>query len=79
MLYRDPEQTPKYMGTGIGTSLLSNRLSWFFDFHGPSVSIDTACSGSLTALSFACETLRKKESNLVCLAHFLRLKRTRVS
>lgn len=68
MLYRDPEQTPKYMGTGIGTSLLSNRLSWFFDFHGPSLSIDTACSGSLTAMNLACDSLQRHESNMVGLS-----------
>ncbi|KAK4506626.1 hypothetical protein PRZ48_000358 [Zasmidium cellare] len=64
MLYRDLEQTPKYMGTGVGTSLLSNRLSWFFDFRGPSISMDTACSGSLTALHVACQALKGGEIDM---------------
>ena len=65
MLYRDPELAPKYMGTGIGTSLLANRVSWFFDLLGPSVTIDTACSGSLTAVHLACQSLRNHECSMV--------------
>ena len=65
MLYRDSELTPKYMGTGIGTSLLANRVSWFFDFLGPSITLDTACSGSLTAVHLACQSLRNRECSMV--------------
>ena len=71
MLYRDPELPPKYMGTGIGTSLLANRVSWFFGFLGPSVTLDTACSGSLTAAHLACQSLRNRECSMVG-APFLR-------
>ena len=66
MLHRDPEQQPKYMGTGIGQALIANRVSWFFNFRGPSVTLDTACSGSLVALHLACQSLRSKESSMVC-------------
>lgn len=66
LMYRDPELTPKYMGTGIGTSLLANRVSWFFDFLGPSITLDTACSGSLTAVHLACQSLRNRECSMVC-------------
>jgi len=65
MLNRDPEQLPKHMGTGTGTSILANRVSWFFDCRGPSVALDTACSGSLTALHLACQSLRDGESDMV--------------
>ncbi|KAL8894713.1 MAG: hypothetical protein Q9192_004102 [Flavoplaca navasiana] len=64
LMYRDPELTPKYMGTGIGTSLLANRVSWFFDFLGPSITLDTACSGSLTAVHLACQSLRNRECSM---------------
>ena len=30
LLLRDPESPAKYLGTGIGTSLLANRISWFY-------------------------------------------------
>lgn len=40
---------------------IPNRVSFFFDWSGPSLAIDTACSSSLTALHFACESLRRGE------------------
>jgi polyketide synthase PksN len=40
---------------------IANRVSYFFDFHGPSVALDTMCSSSLTAIHLACEELRKGE------------------
>lgn len=46
---------------GLSLTSLSNRLSYFFDFKGPSVSLDTACSGSLTAVHLACQSLWRGE------------------
>lgn len=43
---------------------IANRASYFFDLHGPSMALDTTCSGSLTALHLACESLRNGESDL---------------
>ena len=40
---------------------IANRVSYFFDFHGPSMALDTMCSSSLTAIHLACEELRKGE------------------
>ncbi|KIG17261.1 Malonyl CoA-acyl carrier protein transacylase [Enhygromyxa salina] len=37
---------------------LANRVSHFFDFRGPSVAIDTACSSSTLAIHLACQSLR---------------------
>src|SRR6185436_10221139 len=37
---------------------VANRVSYFFDFHGPSIALDTMCSSSLTAIHLACEQLR---------------------
>nr|CCA89327.1 trans-AT type I polyketide synthase [Stigmatella aurantiaca Sg a15] len=37
---------------------IANRASHFFDLRGPSVTINTACSSSLSALHMACESLR---------------------
>lgn len=40
---------------------IPNRISYFFDLHGPSVAVDTACSGAGTALHLACQSLRQRE------------------
>jgi acyl transferase domain-containing protein len=64
ILLRDTETLPLYQATSSGQSraIVSNRLSYFYDFKGPSVTIDTACSASLVALHLACQALRTGES-----------------
>ncbi|WP_086771905.1 SDR family NAD(P)-dependent oxidoreductase [Streptomyces bobili] len=39
-------------------STVANRVSYFYDFHGPSMAVDTMCSSSLTAVHLACEAIR---------------------
>ncbi|HTY32522.1 SDR family NAD(P)-dependent oxidoreductase [Mycobacterium sp.] len=53
-----------YTGTGNALSIAANRLSYFYDFHGPSMAIDTACSSSLVAVHLACRSLRDGECSL---------------
>ncbi|CAG7972082.1 unnamed protein product [Penicillium salamii] len=64
ILDADAEIALKYRPTGTTNSLLSNRVSWFFDFKGPSMTIDTACSSSLVALHLAVQSLRSRESSM---------------
>lgn len=65
MTLRDVEVLPKYAITGEALSLLANRISWFFNFKGPSMNIDTACSSSMVALDLACQGLRNRDSRMV--------------
>ncbi|WP_241194457.1 AMP-binding protein [Pseudomonas synxantha] len=43
---------------GSSAAMLSNRLSYFFDWKGPSLTLDTACSSSFCALIRACHDLQ---------------------
>ncbi|RAH81722.1 ketoacyl-synt-domain-containing protein [Aspergillus japonicus CBS 114.51] len=52
-----PDNIPKYAATGLSGSMLANRISWFYDFRGPSMNLDSACSSSLSALHIACQDL----------------------
>ena len=53
-----------YAGTGNALSIAANRISYLFDFRGPSLAIDTACSSSLVAVHLACCSLWNGESTL---------------
>ncbi len=59
-----PETIDSFMGTGVCLAVAANRISYFFDFTGPSMAIDTACSSSAVAVHTACESLRHGECDL---------------
>lgn len=67
-LYRDPLNLPTYYLTGIEKAILSNRISHAFDLHGPSMTIDTACSGGLVAIHQACQDIRQGISDAAIVA-----------
>ncbi|WP_419897686.1 SDR family NAD(P)-dependent oxidoreductase [Roseomonas sp. USHLN139] len=46
---------------GGGAWGIANRISFNFDFQGPSLAVDTACAGGLTALHLACASLQRGE------------------
>jgi acyl transferase domain-containing protein/acyl-CoA synthetase (AMP-forming)/AMP-acid ligase II/acyl carrier protein len=56
--------TETYYATGNALSIAANRLSYFLDWHGPSLAMDTACSSSLVAVHQACQSLISGECNL---------------
>ncbi|MGB5112628.1 MAG: polyketide synthase Pks13 [Mycobacterium sp.] len=57
----DPTTAHPYAITGTTSSIIANRVSYFFDFRGPSESIDTACSSSLVATHQGVRALRSGE------------------
>ncbi|WDK20925.1 beta-ketoacyl synthase domain-containing protein [Colletotrichum graminicola] len=64
----DLDGLPTYAATGTAASILSNRVSYFFDWHGPSMTIDTACSSSLVAVHHAVQQLRTGSSKVAIAA-----------
>ncbi|KAI1299584.1 hypothetical protein F5Y03DRAFT_408749 [Xylaria venustula] len=64
MMSKDPETASRMAITGTFSSILPNRVSWFFDLLGPSVHIDTACSSSLVAVDLACQSLASGDASM---------------
>lgn len=60
----DPTVTHPYAITGNQTAIIANRVSYFYDFRGPSVSVDTACSSSLVAAHQGVQALRSGEADV---------------
>ncbi|KAL7923395.1 polyketide synthase-like protein [Trichoderma austrokoningii] len=65
---RDQNWTPRYAATGNGIAIMSNRISYFFNLHGPSMTVDTGCSSSLVAVHLAAQSLRTGETSLALAA-----------
>ena len=64
IMFKDTNDMALYHMTGVGDAILANRISYVFDLKGPSVTLDTGCSGSLVALHQACQSLRTGESDM---------------
>ncbi|MFI6692710.1 SDR family NAD(P)-dependent oxidoreductase [Streptomyces sp. NPDC050433] len=63
-LHEAPEGTDGYLVTGNALSVLAGRVSYVYGLHGPALSVDTACSGSLVAMHLAMRSLRAGECSL---------------
>ena len=52
---------------GHSASMIANRISYFFDWRGPSESVNTMCSGAAVAIHRAVNALRSGEiSQAIC-------------
>jgi polyketide synthase 13 len=60
----DPSVAHPYAITGNQSAIIANRVSYFFDFRGPSVTVDTACSASLVAAHQGVRALRSGEADV---------------
>ena len=58
------DEAHPYSLTGTSTSIIANRVSYFYDFRGPSLSVDTACSSTLVAVHQAVRSLRNGDCNV---------------
>lgn len=67
-LMRDPDTFPRSVFIGNGPTMMSNRISHFYDLCGPSMTVDTACSTGLVALHQACHSLRSGEAKMAIIA-----------
>ncbi|WP_246231181.1 polyketide synthase Pks13 [Mycolicibacterium sediminis] len=65
MALSDPSVAHPYAITGNSSAIISNRVSYFFDFRGPSMTIDTACSSSLVAVNEGVKALRAGDADVV--------------
>ncbi|KAI1099533.1 putative polyketide synthase [Jackrogersella minutella] len=62
--HKDPLSFTRYHNAGIAKTILANRVSYTFDLQGPSIMLDTGCSGSLVAVDSACQSLRAGETQM---------------
>ncbi|HUI83780.1 MAG TPA: SDR family NAD(P)-dependent oxidoreductase, partial [Candidatus Binatia bacterium] len=52
------------MGLASGVASIANRVSYVLNLHGPSMTLDTMCSSSLTAIHLACQDLKLGRTSL---------------
>ncbi|MER5556854.1 SDR family NAD(P)-dependent oxidoreductase [Streptomyces sp. NPDC002793] len=64
MMEREGVRTDAYFPTGTAYSIIANRISYHFDFQGPSITNDTACSSSLVSVYEAVRALTNGECGL---------------
>ncbi|GGL37341.1 polyketide synthase Pks13 [Nocardia jinanensis] len=59
-----PASAEAYKIMGSASSIIANRVSYFYDFRGPSLAVDTACSSTLVAVHQAVQALRAGDADV---------------
>ncbi|WP_405159587.1 polyketide synthase Pks13 [Nocardia sp. NBC_01499] len=59
-----PASAQAYGIMGSSSGIIANRISYFFDFRGPSVTVDTACSSTIVAVHQAVRALREGDADV---------------
>jgi acyl transferase domain-containing protein len=62
--YQAVEDLPtsnKFTATGVASTMFANRLSYWFNLKGPSITVDAACASGSYALHLACQSIRAGE------------------
>ncbi|MGW8650474.1 polyketide synthase Pks13, partial [Nocardia salmonicida] len=59
-----PATAEAYAIMGSSNGIIANRVSYFYDFRGPSVTVDTACSSTLVAVHQAVRALRDGDADV---------------
>ncbi|MGY0502576.1 polyketide synthase Pks13 [Nocardia sp. FBN12] len=59
-----PASSRGYALLGGSTGIIANRVSYFYDFRGPSITVDTACSSTIVAVHQAVRALRSGEAEV---------------
>ncbi|MFE6922745.1 polyketide synthase Pks13 [Nocardia sp. NPDC057663] len=59
-----PASAEGYAIMGSSNGIIANRVSYFYDFRGPSVTVDTACSSTLVAVHQAVRALREGDAEV---------------
>jgi len=68
LLGRDKSTEEMAYDTGGSLAGLANRISYHFDLNGPSLSVDSMCSSSLSALDLAIDALRSGKIKMAVVA-----------
>ncbi len=60
----ESERQGEVMTLSSSFASIANRVSYFFDWHGPSTALDAMCSSALLSIHLACESIKRGESEL---------------
>ena len=70
MQCKDPLRMPMDPALGIARSMMASRVSSCFDFHGPSMVLDSSCSDGLAAVELACQSIWRGDVEMVSRIRF---------